>query len=301
MEHHGISLLKDIALGIIFATILSHIARVLKQPLILGYILGGVILGKQMGFGLVTSAESIELISEIGLILLLFIIGLEINLTELAKMGKSMFALGVLQFLLCVSLSMGFFFFLGYKIGNGNFDLLYIGVALSLSSTLIVVKLLQDKVEISTVSGKLTIGVLVLQDIWAILFMGLQPNLLSPEILKILQSIGVIFIILVCAFVISRYVLKYIYEACANRPELVMLTSISWCFIICGIAGEVGLSKEMGALIAGMSIAAYPYGTDVISKLIGIRDFFVTLFFVALGLKVEIPSIPMIGMAFIVV
>lgn len=111
MEHHDISLLKDIALGIIFATILSHIARILKQPLILGYILGGVILGKEMGFGLVTSAASIELISEIGLILLLFIIGLEINLTELAKMGKSMFTLGVLQFLLCVSFSMGFFFY----------------------------------------------------------------------------------------------------------------------------------------------------------------------------------------------
>ena len=155
MEHHSISLLKDIALGIIFATILSHIARILKQPLILGYILGGVILGKEMGFGLVTSEESIELISEIGLILLLFIIGLEINLTELAKMGKSMFTLGVMQFILCVSFSMGFFALLGYSMGGNNFDLLYIGVALSLSSTLIVVKLLQDKIEISTVAGKL--------------------------------------------------------------------------------------------------------------------------------------------------
>ncbi len=300
MEHHDISLLRDIALGIIFATILSHIARILKQPLILGYILGGVLLGKEMGFSLVTSEASIELISEIGLILLLFIIGLEINLTELAKMGKSMFTLGILQFLLCVTFSMGFFFLLGYKMGGNNFNLLYIGVALSLSSTLIVVKLLQDKIEISTVSGKLTIGVLVLQDIWAILFMGLQPNLLSPEIWKIAQSIGIINVILVCAFVFSRYVLKNIYEACANRPELVVLTSISWCFIICGIADLAGLSKEMGALIAGMSIAAYPYGTDVISKLIGIRDFFVTLFFVSLGLKVQMPTVSMIGLACVV-
>ena len=300
MEHHSISLLKDIALGIIFATILSHIARILKQPLILGYILGGVILGKEMGFGLVTSEESIELISEIGLILLLFIIGLEINLTELAKMGKSMFTLGVMQFILCVSFSMGFFALLGYSMGGNNFDLLYIGVALSLSSTLIVVKLLQDKIEISTVAGKLTIGVLVLQDIWAILFMGLQPNLLDPNIFKIAQSIGIIFIILVCAFVISRYVLKYIYEACANRPELVVLTSISWCFIICGVADKIRRSKEMGALIAGMSIAAYPYGTDVISKLIGIRDFFVTLFFVSLGLKVQMPTLSMLGLACVV-
>lgn len=299
---HGseISLLRDIALGIIFATILSHIARLLKQPLILGYILGGVILGKEMGFGLVTSEASIELISEIGLILLLFIIGLEINLNQLAKMGKSMFALGVFQFLICVFLSIAFFFLLGYRFVSGNFNLLYIGVALSLSSTLIVVKLLQDKVEISTVSGKLTIGVLVLQDIWAILFMGAQPNLLSPEFDKILLSIGIINVILVFAFLVSRFILKPIYESVANRPELVVLTSISWCFGLCGVADMAGLSKEMGALIAGMSIAAYPYGTDVISKLIGIRDFFVTLFFVSLGLKVPMPTISMIGMAVVV-
>ena len=103
-----------------------------------------------MGFSLVTSEESIELISEIGLILLLFIIGLEINLTELAKMGKSMFTLGIMQFILCVSFSMGFFFsLLGYSMGGNNFDLLYIGVALSLSSTLIVVKLLRIKLKLA--------------------------------------------------------------------------------------------------------------------------------------------------------
>ena len=103
--------------------------------------------------------------------------------------------------------------------------------------------------------------------------MGLQPNLLDPNIFKIVQSIGIILIILVCAFVISRYVIKYIYEACANRPELVILTSISWCFIICGVADKVGTFQRDGCPDCGMSIAAYPYGADVISKLIGIRDF----------------------------
>ncbi len=96
------NILQDIGLSIIVATALAHIAKVLKQPLILGYILAGVILGEQMGFKLVTDRESIEVISEIGLILLLFIIGLEINLPELAKMGEAVFILGIFQFTLSV-------------------------------------------------------------------------------------------------------------------------------------------------------------------------------------------------------
>ncbi|MDF3820782.1 cation:proton antiporter [Leptospira sp. 96542] len=299
--HGEESLLTDIGLSIVFATILSHIARVLKQPLILGYIIAGAVLGKEMGFGYVTNEASIELISEIGLILLLFIIGLEINLAELAKMGKAMFLLGILQFTLSVGFVYSVFPFLGLPIGTERFDLLYIAVALSLSSTLIVVKLLQDKVEINTLSGKLTVGVLVFQDIWAILFMGVQPNLNNPEILKILTSVGIIVILIAVSFSVSKYVLARLYKACASSPELILLTSIMWCFLICGVAGEVGLSKEMGALVAGMSIAAFPYGADVISKLIGIRDFFVTLFFVALGLKVPLPSLEVIGISMAII
>ncbi len=301
MEHHGVSLLTDIAYGIIFATLLSHVAKILKQPLILGYILGGVLLGKELGLGLVTSEESIELISEIGLILLLFIIGLEINLSELAKMGKTMFTLGFVQFFACLGISIFIFQFYQLKFQVSNFTTLYIGIALSLSSTLIVVKLLQDKLEISTVSGKLTIGILVLQDIWAILFMGLQPNLLNPEILLILKSIVLIIILILASFLTSKFILGKIFASSANRPELVLLTSISWCFFVTGLAQKFGLSKEMGALVAGMSIAAFPYGTDVISKLTGIRDFFVTLFFVSLGLKVQTPNIEIITFSFLAV
>ncbi|GBF51151.1 KefB related efflux transport protein [Leptospira ryugenii] len=299
--HGEESLLNDIGLSIVFATVLSHVARILKQPLILGYIIGGALLGQEMGFSLVTNEASIELISEIGLILLLFIIGLEINLSELAKMGKAMFLLGSLQFTLSVAFILSVFPYLGLPIGKEKFDLLYIAVALSLSSTLIVVKLLQDKVEINTLSGKLTVGVLVFQDIWAILFMGVQPNLNNPEILKILASIAKIFAILVLSFTLSKYLLARVYKACANSPELILLTSIMWCFVTCGVAGQVGLSKEMGALVAGMSIAAFPYGADVISKLIGIRDFFVTLFFVALGLKVPLPSLEVIVISFAII
>jgi Kef-type K+ transport system membrane component KefB len=294
---HSASLLKDIGLGIIFAAAASHVARVLKQPLILGYVLGGILLGTNLGFGLVTNEASIELISEIGLILLLFIIGLEINLRELLGMGKAVFTLGFLQFLLCVGLGLAAFRPLGYSMGGGNFDLLYLAVAMALSSTLIVVKLLHDKFETGTVAGRLTVGILVLQDLWAIIFMAFQPNLLDPRFGSILSSFAQGAVLVVVAFLVSRHVLARLFHAAARFPELVLLSSIAWCFLICGLAERTGLSKEMGALIAGMSIAAFPYATDVISKLGGVRDFFVTLFFVALGLKVPHPTLPVLGLS----
>ena len=287
---HDVTLLRDIALGIVFAVIAAHVARVIRQPLILGYIAGGVLLGPRLGFGLVSSAESIELISEIGLILLLFIIGLEIDLRELRRLGRSMLVLGGSQFVINALLGLGFFALLGYRVGGGTFDLLYLAVVTSLSSTLIVVKLLRDKFELKVLSGRLTLGVLVVQDLWAILFMALQPNLSDPGVLRIASSVAGGAALIGVTFLASRYALARLLEAAARRPELVLLSSVAWCFVISGLAEWLGLSREMGALIAGLSIAAFPYGADVVSKITGVRDFFVTLFFVSLGMKLPVPG-----------
>jgi Kef-type K+ transport system membrane component KefB len=298
---HDVTLLRDIALGIIFAAVLGHAARLLRQPLLLGYIAGGILLSSQMGFGLVTDPQSIELISEIGLILLLFIIGLEIDLRELQRLGRSMLALGVGQFVVNALLGVAFFFWLGYRVGDGRFDLVYLAIVISLSSTLIVVKLLREKFELKILSGRLTLGVLVVQDIWAILFMAVQPSLAEPGVVRIAQSIAGGGVLVGVAFLASRFILAPLLEISASRPELVLISSVAWCFGISGFADQLGLSREMGALIAGVSISAFPYGSDVISKVTGVRDFFVTLFFVALGMKVPIPTGDVLGQAVLIV
>ncbi len=298
---HDVTLLRDIALGIVFAALAAHVARVIRQPLILGYIAGGVLLSPRLGLGLVTSVESIELISEIGLILLLFIIGLEIDLRELRRLGRSMLALGVGQFAINALLGLAFFAWLGYRPGGGNFDLLYLTIVISLSSTLIVVKLLRDKFELKVLSGRLTLGVLVVQDVWAILFMAVQPSIADPGVVRIAGSIAGGAVLVSVAFLASRYALARLFEASARRPELVLISSVAWCFIVSGIAERLGLSREMGALIAGLSISAYPYGSDVISKVTGVRDFFVTLFFVALGMQVPVPNATILGQAALIV
>lgn len=282
-------LLTAIGASIVAAAAFALLARVVRQPLILGYVLAGVVLGPHLGLGVVTDEASIETISEIGLILLLFIIGLEINVPSLARAGRSMAASGLLQFPVCAGLAWLAFEGLAARTG-GPFDRLYAAVALSLSSTLIVVKLLFDKLEMGTLAGRLTLGILIFQDLWAIAFLALQPSLGALRPAPLLASLGAGVALVATAVVLSRLVLPRLFRAIASSYELVLITAIGWCFLVAGTAGWLGLSKEMGALIAGMVIAAFPYGVEVVTRLSGVRDFFVTLFFVALGMKVPVPS-----------
>jgi Kef-type K+ transport system membrane component KefB/Trk K+ transport system NAD-binding subunit len=281
--------LTTIGVSIVAAAVFALIARVVRQPLILGYILAGAALGPNLGLGLITDEASIELISEMGLIFLLFVIGLEINVPALAQAGRSILVSGLLQFPVCVALAWWALSGLATD-GGGRFDRLYLAVAVSLSSTLIVVKLLFDKFEMSTLAGRITLGVLVFQDLWAIAFLALQPSLESLRPAPLFGSLAAGAALVITAAVLSRFVLPGLFRTVARSYELLLVTAVAWCFLVSGTAGALGLSREMGALIAGMVIAAFPYGTEVITRLSGIRDFFVTLFFVALGLKVPAPS-----------
>lgn len=295
-----IDLLTSIAVSIIFATFAALVVRKFRQPLILGYILGGILLGQKMGFGIISDEASIELISEIGLILLLFIIGLEINLTRLIDAGKTAAIAGTVQFFGCIALGILFFQSFGFLSGHLDFNLGYLALSLSLSSTLIVVKLLYDKYETDTLTGRTTLGILIFQDIWAVIFLAVQPNLLQPEVSALFSSLLAGAGLLSLCFFISKYLLPKLFTSIAKSPELMLTTSISWCFLVSGMANAVGLSKEMGALIAGLSIAAFPYSLDVIAKITGIRDFFITLFFVALGLKAPVLTPDLLGMVLLV-
>lgn len=287
---HEVQILSDIATAIIAATAVALLARLLKQPLILGYLLAGVAVGPEMGLGLVHDHQTIELISEIGLILLLFIIGLEMDVAKLVSSGRPLILAGVLQFPIGVLLGLPFFRMLGLPLGEGRFDALYAAVAVSLSSTMIVVKLLYDKFELATLPGRLTLGVLVFQDVWAILVLALQPSLLHPSPLvvglSLLKGAGLVLVTLGA----SRLILPRLFAFIAKVPELMLVTALAWCFLVSGVASGLGLSREMGALVAGIGLSALPYNLDVIAKVINIRDFFVTLFFVALGMQIPVPT-----------
>ena len=288
-------LLTEIAVAVVAATLCAIIARALRQPLILGYIVAGILVGPTEGFGWIAPGNIVP-ISELGLILLLFMVGLEIDLKKLRDAGRAVAAAGLGQFALCVVLGLLVIPWLAPTLGGG-YATLYLAVACAISSTMIVVKLLADKSELDGLPGRLTLGILVFQDIWAILFLALQSQLESPALSAVLWqgAKGVALVLL--ALGATRFGLRPLFRQMSTRPELLVLGALAWCFTIVLVSAELGLSKEMGALLAGVALSTFPYSLDVTAKVVSLRDFFITLFFVALGSQLPRPDLATVGVA----
>jgi Kef-type K+ transport system membrane component KefB/voltage-gated potassium channel Kch len=288
--HHGI--LLDIGLAIVAATALAYVARLLRQPLLLAYIGAGLLIGPPV-LGMVHSEEAIAELSELGLAFLMFIVGLEIDLKKLVSSGRIGALVGTMQVVACAVLTVGFVMLLGF----GGLPALYLGVATAFSSTMIVVKLLSDKSELDTVDGRLTLGILLMQDVLAIVVLALQPNLDDPSIVPIAVSVLSGFGLVAGALLVSRFVLPALFQYVAKSPEIVMISAISWCLVVGYLAMLADFSIAMGALIAGVTLSAFPYSLDVVAKIRSLRDFFVTLFFVALGMQLQIGSLQVVLVA----
>jgi Kef-type K+ transport system membrane component KefB len=292
-------LIRDITYCILFAWALGLLAHFTRQPLILAYLIAGFFIGP-FGMGWVKSQESIGVISELGLIFMLFMIGLEIDLKKIVRAGRVILFAALGQLVGGCLLGILFFVGIGLSIGGGHFDALYLCVACALSSTVIIVKVLYEKRELDTLPGRITLGILVLQDIFAILFLAVQPSLDNLQIGIVLLSIGRVCVLVATALVLSRYVLPRLFHQIARRPELVLLGALAWCFLIGEVAERLELSREMGSLVAGVSLSTFPYALDVTAKVTTLRDFFITLFFVALGMTIPIPNLSVIGMALMI-
>ncbi len=286
-------LMHEIAVCIVAAWICGVVANFLKQPVLLAYLVGGFLVGPQV-LGWVHSEENIHLISELGLIFLLFMIGLEIDLKKIMRAGSAITVTGAVQILGGACLGVVVFRLLGFPLGGGKWDALYLAVAAALSSTVIIVKVLYDKRELDTFPGRVTLGVLVLQDLFAILFLAVQPSLDHLQASVIAMSFGRVVVLVAVGMAASRFILPWVFHHIARLPELVLVGSLAWCFLLGELGDYLQLSREMGALIAGVSLSTFPYALDVTAKVTSLRDFFVTLFFVALGMSIPLPTWGMI-------
>ena len=284
--HH---LLRDISICIGTAWLLGVLAQLVRQPAILAYLVGGFVIGPSV-LRWVTDAESIATISELGLIFLLFMIGLEIDLKKIVSAGRSITVTAASQIAGGTVLGILVFRLIGLPLGSGGWDALYLAVAAAMSSTVIIVKVLYDKRELDTLPGRITLGILVLQDLFAILFLAIQPNLDRLQASVLLLSLGRVVALVAIALGVSRYLLPAVFRRVARLPELVLVGAIAWCFLVGELAERLHLSREMGALVAGVTLATFPYALDVAAKVTGLRDFFVTLFFVGLGMKIPMPT-----------
>ena len=292
------SLITDIAICIVVAWILAVVAQIFKQPLILAYLVAGLAIGP-VGIGLIQDQGSIQTISQLGLLLLLFMIGLEIDLRKMLSTGRVIIIPATIQILGGCLLGVLFFWGLGFPLRSGSLDALYLAIAASLSSTVIIVKILYDKRELDTFAGRITVGILIMQDLFAILVLAFQPELKNPSLLILVKSLIKVAVLIAVALAASRFALPALFRSVARLPELVLVGALAWCFLVAGMAHGLGLSREMGALSAGVAISTFPYTLDVVAKVTSIRDFFVTLFFVALGMKIPEPTIHFVAWAFI--
>lgn len=278
MQH---DLFIELSLIIAIGSGIALIMRLLRQPLIIGHILTGIIVGPSV-LSLISSAETIEVFSKIGIALLLFIIGLGLNPKVIREVGKVTMIAGASQIIITGIAG----FAVGSLFGLSKTESVVLATALSFSSTIIVLKLLSDKKEQSRLYGKITVGILLVQDVVATIALlvftahGEQQNFSLGQ-LAFLTSKGIL--IGVPLVLIGNMVLPKLRKLIAGSQEFLFLFSIGWGFGSAALFQLAGFSIEIGALFAGVSLATLPYAQEISSRLRPLRDFFVVVFFINLG------------------
>jgi len=299
-------LVQDIGYSLFLAGTLAVLFHRFGIPSIAAFLVAGVLAGPE-GAHFVTDRDNVKTIAELGLVLLLFVIGLELDLRKILSTGRIIIVGGLLQYPLTVLFGFAaakLLFLFGVSSLGSTYAALYLGIAIAASSTLLVVKLFQESFQLDTTNGRVSLGLLIFQDIWAIVVIALQPNFSNPEVVPILLSFLGIAVVALLTFVFARFALGVLFRWIGTVPELLLVAATGWCFGIVFLGeGLDHLAEElfgwnvhlsvgpgMSALIAGASIASLPASADLIGKVGVVKDFFVTLFFVGLGMSIPIPD-----------
>jgi Kef-type K+ transport system membrane component KefB len=269
---------------------IGFLGRLLKQPLIVSFIAVGLIVGPY-GLDLLRSVEKIHLLSEMGIAVLLFVVGLKLDVSLIRTSGTVALSTGLGQ----VIFTSVFGYFICIALGFEPVTSVYIAVALTFSSTIIIVKLLSDKKEIQSLHGQISIGFLIVQDIVVIIAMIVLSALgttseysVWEEILwVVVKGIGlVLFVIL-----LIRYVMGWVTSLMARTPELLVLFALSWAIALAALSDFMGFSKEVGAFLGGISLASTAYREIISGRLVSLRDFLLLFFFIHLGSQVNVTLI----------
>lgn len=278
----GLLILSEIGIMLILAAFLAFIVRLFKQPLIPAYIITGILIGPLV-FGLIENQELIISLSEIGVAFLIFTAGLEINFKKLKQVGKASTFGGVLQIVILFAMA----FFISMGLGFVGKAPIYIGLVVTFSSTMVVIKLLYDKRELSSLHGRIIIGILLIQDIVAILAL----TILTTDFVlnSILASLGKAGIFVVVAILLSKGI-NPILRKSAKNAELLLLVAISFLFLFSIGAVFAGLSLVIGAFLAGIALANSNFKTEISGNITPLRNFFAVMFFVALGMQLQLIS-----------
>lgn len=281
----------EIALLLLAAALVGALFVRLRQPVLIAYIVLGIAAGPA-GLGVVQAHDQIDLLAQIGITVLLFVVGLKLDLHHVRHIGPVALATGLGQ--LAFTIALGFALVLA--LGKGPMESLYVAVALTFSSTIIIVKLLSDKRELDSLHGRIAVGFLIVQDIAVVLAMMAMSTLRNPgeagaEMtgLAAVQSLGLrLGAAAVLMVVLMRYALPPLVAVMARSQELLLVFAIAWGVTLATLGEWAGFSKEAGAFLAGFSLASTPFREAINARLTGIRDLLLLFFFLDLGAKLNL-------------
>jgi len=280
------SVFGEVAVLLVLAALIGFVGLLLRQPLIVSFIAVGILAGPA-ALDIVRSNEQIELMSELGIAILLFLVGIKLDINLIRSLGAISLMTGLGQ----VVFTSLFGVLIGLGLGFGLVESLYIAVALTFSSTIIIVKLLSDKGEIDSLHGQIALGFLIVQDLVVVLAMmvlsaiGLGATQSAGAVATAVGS-GLALLVVVIAFV--RFVANPLTERLAWAPELLITSAIGQAALFAAVGEAIGLGKELGGLLAGISLASTPYRESISARMAPVRDFLLLFFFIALGAKLDL-------------
>ena len=281
-----IALAADFAIVIVAATVIGFLAKRTGQPTIVAYILTGLILGPVM-FDVVTEQGLVELMAELGLGFLLFLLGLKMRFDDVRDILRPITNIAVWQTILQTALAFAIAWVLGFTL----IETIIIALATVFGATPIIVKILDDKDEITSLPGKIDVGVLIVQDIYLVFVLAMLSagTLDSPtEIGMTLVTITVmISFIALFSLASSRYLLPQLFRRVADHKDVFLVVALAWAFLFISVSETFDLSIEVGAFLAGISLAQLPYTKELEERISPITDFFILVFFVSIGLQLE--------------
>jgi Kef-type K+ transport system membrane component KefB len=280
----------EFTLILFFAALLGGLGQVLRQPLIVMFIALGILIGPSV-LNIVTSKENINLLAEVGIAILLFIVGLKLDLRVIKSVGRIALVTGMGQIMLTALIG----YFIGLGLGFSSPHSFYLAVALTFSSTIIIVKLLSDKKEIDSLHGKISIGLLIIQDIVVILLMIVLSTMRQHSEASLLADIGRTLlsggILLVLTIAVMKWILPGLSYFLARSQEMLTLFAIAWSVSLASVGELMGLTGEVGAFLAGVSLASSQFKDVISSRLTSLRDFLLLFFFVNLGANLNLSVI----------
>lgn len=276
---------------VVLAAIIGFLGGLLRQPMIVSFIAVGIIAGPS-ALNIVQSHEHIELLAELGIAVLLFLVGLKLDLKLIRTLGPVALATGLGQVAFTSAIGYG----LGLALGFDTVTSLYVAVALTFSSTIIIVKLLSDKREVDSLHGRIAVGFLIVQDLVVVLAMmvlsalGIGAEAGAGESVWVHIGSVLIYGLLMLGFVLLfiRYLATPLVSRVARSQELLITFAIGWATLLAAIGSQLGFSKELGGLLAGISLASTPFREAIVARLASLRDFLLLFFFIALGLQLDL-------------